>query len=78
MEYAKQAAKYCHGLGVESTFLYDIEKKKPKKEVIDQIKAMNMGLHVWTFRDDDLLFGAKTPFVKFVIFRKCIVSAKTN
>ena len=70
-DFAEKAAKYSHGLGVESTLVYDPVAKKPKKDVLDQIKALNMMLHVWTFRDDQLLFGAKDAIVMSMLFSKC-------
>lgn len=35
IEFAKKASKYCHGLGVESTLVYDPVAKKPIKDVLD-------------------------------------------
>jgi hypothetical protein len=58
VEYARKAAQYCHGLGVEDLLVYDVVSKKPYKDKVDSIKAMNMDLHVWTFKDDDLPFNA--------------------
>lgn len=37
-----------------------------------------MMLHVWTFKDDSLPFGASTPIVQFNLFRKLTILAKTS
>jgi hypothetical protein len=32
--------------------------------VVRAIKKLEMMLHIWTFKDDDLLFGAKNNHVR--------------
>jgi hypothetical protein len=38
--------------------LYDVDLKRPKQKELDAIRHNGLGVHVWTFKDDDLPFGA--------------------
>ena len=70
IEYAKRLSRHCHGMGVEDTLVYDIENKRPDLDTVKKIKDLGMMLHVWTFKDDQLPFGAKTPLVISVLVSK--------
>lgn len=41
--------------------LYDVDLKKPKQQELDAIRAQGLGLHVWTFKDDDDDLPFKAP-----------------
>lgn len=73
LQYVEEASSYAHGVGVESIYLWDERARRPRYEVIDKIKAMQMMTHMWTFKDDHRIFG-KNYLVTMERARTCIGS----
>jgi glycerophosphoryl diester phosphodiesterase len=71
-DYIREASSYSHGIGIEDILLWDSNNKKPNYELIQKIKDLKMLTHVWTFKDDSLIFDAKTNIVFVMLFRKLI------
>lgn len=56
--------KYATGIGFQDTILYDYSTHR-MTEILQQTRDLGMIVHIWTFKDDMLLFDAKTNIVKF-------------
>ncbi len=46
--------------------------------MLEQARQLGLIVHIWTFKDDELLFNAKDNIVFFTLFRKCIESLKIH
>ena len=49
--------KYATGIGFQDSMLWDYANKKPTN-VISEMRSLGMKVHLWTFKDDVLLFEA--------------------
>jgi hypothetical protein len=58
--------KYATGIGFQDSILYDYSTHR-MTEVLSQTRALGMIVHIWTFKDDVLLFDAKTNIVNFIL-----------
>jgi hypothetical protein len=68
--------KYATGIGFQDTILYDYSTHR-MTEILEQTRALGMIVHIWTFKDDMLLFDAKTNIVNLLlIYRICIIMHK--
>lgn len=50
--------KYATGIGFQDSIIWDYDTKQPTG-VHNQTKALGMIVHVWTFKDDVLIFDSK-------------------
>jgi hypothetical protein len=64
--------KYATGIGFEDDFLWDYDTNKPTA-LLEQARRLGLIVHIWTFKDDALLFNAKNNIVILHLFSKCIV-----
>lgn len=69
--------KYATGIGFEDDFLWDYNNNK-ETVLLQQAKALGLIVHIWTFKDDDLLFNARNNIVPSIVYRTCIASLKNN
>ena len=49
--------KYATGIGFEDDFLWDYDENK-ETALLQQARSLGLIVHIWTFKDDDLLFNA--------------------
>ena len=56
--------KYATGIGFQDSIIYDYTAHE-LTQVLDQCRKLGLYVHVWTFKDDNLLFDAKTNLVIF-------------
>lgn len=63
------------GFGIQSTFVWDSINYVPKYEVLSKIREMEMLLHLWTFKDDDRIFGAANYLVSLALNSNFTISA---
>ena len=54
--------RYATGIGFQDTILYDYSANS-MTVVLNQTRALGMLIHIWTFKDDVLLFNAKDNIV---------------
>ncbi len=55
--------KYATGVGFEDEFLWDYRSNKPTA-LLEQARSLELVVHIWTFKDDVLLFNAKNNIVR--------------
>ena len=67
--------KYATGIGFEDDFLWDYDRNE-QTALLKQTRDLGLIVHIWTFKDDDLLFNAQNNIVKFILYRKCIESLR--
>lgn len=64
--------KYATGIGFQDTILYDYTNHR-MSTILGDLRGLGLIVHIWTFKDDVLLFEAKTNIVTyFSLFRICI------
>ena len=51
--------KYATGIGFQDSIIYDYSAHE-LTEVLNQCRQLGLMVHVWTFKDDNLLFDAKS------------------
>ena len=56
--------KYATGLGYQDSIIYDYASGK-QTSVIQDTKSLGMLVHVWTFKDDVILFNSTNNIVQF-------------
>jgi len=49
--------KYATGIGFQDSIVWDYHNAKPT-DIHNQTKALGMLVHVWTFKDDMLVFNS--------------------
>jgi hypothetical protein len=49
--------KYATGIGFEDDFLWDYDRNE-QTALLKQTRDLGLIVHIWTFKDDDLLFNA--------------------
>lgn len=54
--------KYATGIGFQDSIIYDYTAHE-LTQVINQCRDLGLIVHVWTFKDDALLFDSKTNLV---------------
>ncbi len=54
--------KYATGIGFEDAILYNYTAHQ-LTQVLGQCRELGLMVHVWTFKDDNLLFESKTNIV---------------
>lgn len=57
-----EVAKYATGLGVDDASIWNYTTLKPTA-LLDSSRYLDLLLHVWTFKDDNLFFNSSTNFV---------------
>lgn len=55
--------KYATGVGFEDEFLWDY-KNNNETALLAQARSLGLIVHIWTFKDDVLLFNAKNSIVR--------------
>lgn len=51
--------KYATGIGFQDSIIYDYSAHE-LTQVLNQCRQLGLMVHVWTFKDDNLLFDAKS------------------
>ena len=67
----EEVNKYATGIGFQDSIIYDYSKDAPT-DVMAKTKALGMKVHVWTFKDDVLLFNSTNNIVHIISCRKCM------
>ncbi len=58
--------KYATGIGFQDSVLWDYTKNSPR-ETLKQAQALGLMVHIWTFKDDVLLFNVKNNIDMYTI-----------
>ena len=58
--------KYATGIGFQDSILWDYTKNSPR-ETLKQAQALGLMVHIWTFKDDVLLFNVKNNIDMYTI-----------
>jgi glycerophosphoryl diester phosphodiesterase len=56
--------KYATGIGFEDAIIYNYTAHQ-LSTVLEQCRSLGLMVHIWTFKDDNLLFDAKNNLVIF-------------
>ena len=62
---------YATGLGVDDSSIWNYTTSKPT-DLLTTARYLNLLLHVWTFKDDNLFWKSSTNYVSWGVFRKCM------
>lgn len=54
--------KYATGIGFEDDILWDYDTNTVT-DVLEKTRQLGMQVHIWTFKDDDLLFNSPDNLV---------------
>ena len=65
-------ALHATGVGLNDYWLWDKVSGKPSNTFYEA-RELGLIVHLWTFKDDVLLFNATTNIVILMLFRKCII-----
>lgn len=70
--------KYATGIGFQDSIIYDYTTHQMTK-VLEESRNLGLMVHIWTFKDDALLFDSRNNLVEFLFnFRICTNSLKTQ
>lgn len=58
--------KYATGIGFQDNLIWDYSKNAPR-DTLNQAKALGLIVHIWTFKDDVLLFNVKNNIEMYTI-----------
>lgn len=58
--------KYATGMGFQDTIIYDYTTHQ-MTEVMTQSRKLGLMVHIWTFKDDALLFDSRNNLVQFLL-----------
>lgn len=58
--------KYATGIGFQDNLIWDYSKNAPR-DTLNLARALGLIVHIWTFKDDVLLFNVKNNIEMYTI-----------
>lgn len=58
--------KYATGIGFQDSIIYDYTTHQ-MTEVLTESRKLGLMVHIWTFKDDALLFDSRNNLVEFYL-----------
>ena len=62
---------YATGIGFQDSIIWDYKLMEPT-DVLKQMKDLGMKVHIWTFKDDVLLFEAENNIDMYKIGQRVL------